>query len=329
MVLEALIEEKQLLRTPSFMLLEAIIISSIALWTSHYIFPASSSVLSIAFVTIALVPLIHSVFIEEEKIEELKPGSPIGFIGRHFELIKIYGFFFLGLVISYTLWFSFLPLSNVDYCLSERLCVDVPGKDNVFKEQLNTIQGIENLKANVTGLAVGGNEITGQVTLPSGCSKNISCVFELIFFNNANVLLFAVILSFVYGAGALMLLGWNASVIGVVIGQNVLAQNHFSFIGLMPHGIPEIMAYFLAAISGELIGLAMIKKHTMKRMSKLLLIDSLVILIISLVILLIGAVIETLLIFKEEVIAIILSVLFIVLFAALVFKGLKERQVWF
>ena len=281
MVLEAIVSRKELMKHPLMMLFLAILCSSAGLWLAYYTFPASSSILGIAFVTIALVPTMHAIFVKEEAIEAESESWTPNFIERHLTVVKIYAWFFIGLIISYAFWYAFLP-------------VDV--RENIFSEQEKALSGIEKLKASMTGDAV---MKTGT------CGENMFCWFELIFYNNAFVLLLAVLFSFVYGAGAIFLIGWNASVIGVVIGKDVLqamavsgnfaeafAIGIFNGLGLLPHGIPEAAGYFFGAISGGIIGVAIIKEKHRTHEFKVIGKDALITIGIALLLLMVGALIE-------------------------------------
>ena len=117
--------------------------------------------------------------------------------------------------------------------------------------------------------------------------------------------------SFVYGSGAIFILTWNASVIATAIGnfirtnlssyaaaaglQKFGAYMHIVSIGLLKytiHGIPEILAYFVAGLAGGIISVAVINESfTTKGFSKAL-IDSSDLLIIAVLLILISALLE-------------------------------------
>jgi uncharacterized membrane protein SpoIIM required for sporulation len=314
MVLESLIDDETIIRKPTSMLIESFVVSSIALWTAFYTFPGSASILSIAFITMALIPLVYSVMIKEETIESIVPGHPLAFIGRHFEIIKIFSFFFIGLSLSYAIWFVVLPETTESISING-ITIQIPDRKSVFAEQQNTLKSIENLRS----------AITGKIT-QTNCVNNKACIFDLIFFNNAEVMFFALILSLVYGAGALMLLGWNASIIGALIGKSILAENHLMFLGLLPHGIPEILAYFFATISGLMLSIVITKKSLRKNEIKIIFFDSITIFLIAMISLAIGALIESLLIVKNEELALAISMSYIIAFSLLIFFGINRSS---
>ena len=86
---------------------------------------------------------------------------------------------------------------------------------------------------------------------------------------------FVIIFSFLYGAGAIFILSWNASVLGTAIGN--LIRNSISSLGggissyfhaiplaigtYLIHGTFEFIAYFLGAIAGGIISAA-VARHS-------------------------------------------------------------------
>ncbi|MEK6902957.1 MAG: stage II sporulation protein M, partial [archaeon] len=103
-------------------------------------------------------------------------------------------------------------------------------------------------------------------------------VTQFLFANNATVLLLAILFSFLFGEGALFLIGWNASIIGTVMGKiavqalaNMPTHDALSIlfaigygvyhgIGFIPHGLPEVVAYYIGAIAGGIISASMAKQ---------------------------------------------------------------------
>ncbi len=289
MVLEAIFTATEARRHPLKMLAFAALVNSVALWTAFFVFPGSASVISIAFLTIALVPLIHSTLRKEEKEEahhEHHGLSSIFFI-RHLTVLQVYAWFFLGLMLSYSFWYVAMPSD---------------AREHAFFEQEKTLSAITSLREN----------LTGAFALKQGaCGKNAFCWGEVIFVNNAKVLLLSVLFSLIYGAGAIFLIAWQASVIGTLIGTEVIKLAAVqpgatglaiipyyalgfatSFLGLAPHGIPEAMGYFIGAIAGGIISAAITKKHFHAHEVKVIGKDAIILVAIALALLIIGAWIE-------------------------------------
>ncbi len=293
MVLEDIVSDRVARKHPVDLLFVSFLLSTVAIWGSYYIFKETTSVLSLAFVTMGLMPLIHAVFVEEEEEEAEERGSAIGFLGRHFDIIKILSWFFIGLVLSSAFWYVMLPTAKEELCVAGN-CFPAPLRSKVFAEQEKTYEFIV---GKVTGL-ITGFPATGLATREAclGDYKNLWGCTEFIYANNAVVLGLAILFSFIWGAGTLFLLGWNASVIGVFIGKEILTNGPTAGLvkafGYVPHGFPEVMAYFIGSVAGGIISVAMTKKRYRKYEFELIAKDVLLLLVIAYVVLFIGAIIE-------------------------------------
>ena len=80
--------------------------------------------------------------------------------------------------------------------------------------------------------------------------------------NNIYVMIFTLIFSLIFGAGAIFVLAWNASVISAAIGiftQYRLIEIPLGLLRYMIHGLPEITAYFITALAGGMFGVGAIR----------------------------------------------------------------------
>ncbi len=114
--------------------------------------------------------------------------------------------------------------------------------------------------------------------------------FERFFANNSRVMLLTFLLSTMFGAGAILILAWNASVIAVYIGllTKPLATQigGAAYLYTLPiglgsialHGIPEIAAYFIAGLAGGILSVGMIRERIASKEFKEILKDSLLLL---------------------------------------------------
>lgn len=162
---------------------------------------------------------------------------------------------------------------------------------STFQAQINTIN---NINTQVTANAVSSLPILGKILV-----------------NNLKVLFFCILFSFFYGAGAIFILAWNASVIGVAVGnfaRNTLAIGaadiglsgvgaYFSSYSLallryFIHGLPEIAAYFIGGLAGGIISIAVIRHEYKTSQFKHIILDSLDLILIAVAILIIAAVLE-------------------------------------
>ena len=93
----------------------------------------------------------------------------------------------------------------------------------------------------------------------------------------------------------IFILAWNASVIAAAVG--IFTQSNLSILPLgllrfMIHGIPEIAAYFVAALAGGIISIAVIRHEIGTSRFWEVLQDSLNLIILSVIILIIAAALE-------------------------------------
>ncbi len=276
MVLESVLKANFARRHPIAMLVNAFVLCTVGIFASLQTFPNAASVLGIAFVTVAIVPVLYAIFIKEEKEEEKCPGPPLTFLERHFDIIEVYSWFFIGLIVCYAFWYYYLP---------------APQRDLAFKEQETTWLQITNLRGNATQ--------TSALATACKSSDIFGLAINCIFYNNAMVLLWAILFSFAYGVGAIFLIAWNASVIGLVIGKELLATDlvraSMRAIGLLPHGIPEITAYFIGAIAGGIISVGITRKYK-KNIFENCLKDAAVLVVTAFIVLFAAAIIEAYLI---------------------------------
>ncbi len=269
MVVESLVNPFKAERTPWEMFFVGMFYSSIAVLLSLWIFKPHASLVMVFLTVTACVPIMYGTMkLEEEKDMEIKDEQIL--MKEHGKALSVFIFLFLGITISFTLWYIFLP-ADLTYTL--------------FSIQTKTISDIN-------------TQITGQ-------GINSFPLFSKIFLNNVKVLMFCLIFAFVYGFGAIFILTWNASVIGTAIGNfvrtNISTPNfahYFQITSLgilryMLHGIPEILAYFIGGLSAGIISVAIIKHDFRSKKFQHVLLDSTDLLLLSLALLLISALIET------------------------------------
>jgi uncharacterized membrane protein SpoIIM required for sporulation len=117
--------------------------------------------------------------------------------------------------------------------------------------------------------------------------------FTTILINNIQVMLFSFFFSFLFGAGAVFIIEWNASILGVYIGQlsKSIWEVPIVTLAFLPHGIPEIAGYLAAGLAGGLLSAAITRKNSPK-MLEIIILDSMKIIAIAFILLIIGAAIE-------------------------------------
>jgi len=279
MVLESLITPFKAKKRPWELFILGFVYATAGLFLGNWIFKEYASLIMVFLTVMACLPLLYGTLKEEEEIDiNLKEEKSI--LKEHSKVVFFFMFLFLGLITAYTLWYIVLPATLVQ---------------STFSVQTTTIQSI-NAK-------IAGSYAAATRTL------------TVILLNNIKVLIFCILFSFLYGAGAIFILTWNASVISAAIG-NLIRSNlsiyastagftkltaYFQVISLgllryLVHGIPEIIAYFIAAIAGGLISVAVIKeKFGTKNFEKIVL-DSANLILIAIGVLVIAAIMEVFLI---------------------------------
>jgi len=249
MVLESLFSPEGAEHNPWALAIIGFIFVSIGVLTTDYLLPTSPGLLLAALVAIPVVPLVLKLFDYEEYVVEegeRKWGSRT--VARHFPVVLTLASLFIGMVAGFCFWYLALP----------------PDKSSeLFEVQNKELEGIGGL---FSGYAVFSSHL------------DFNQVFETIFLHNLGVLALIIGFSLIYGAGAVLVLIWNASVIGVFIGNfakefvfheapaySVLAGAGAGFLGLLPHGSMELVAYLLAALAGGILSSAIIRRERSER----------------------------------------------------------------
>ncbi len=275
MVLESLVTPFKAEKHPVEMFFIGLVYSSVAMFVSLQIFEEMAGLIAVFLTVMASIPLMFAT-IKYEEGKDLVCEGEARLIREHSKAVYFLVMLFLGITVSFTLWYVFLPEPQVQ---------------SLFSLQINTIKSIN------SGV---GMAIASQAS-----------IFSKIFFNNLRVLLFCILFAFFYGAGAIFILTWNASVIAVAIGTFVRGNlaEYASFLGLpaianhlhifslglaryMIHGIPEIMAYFVGGLAGGIISVAIIKKDFRTERFERVLLDTADLVLISVLLLFIAALVE-------------------------------------
>lgn len=277
MVLESLISPEKAENKPALLIFLGFFYTSLAMLLSYMIFKQYSSLFMIFLATIASIPIMYKLIKMEEQ-KDMTDQPEILLLKEHWKALSAMMFLFLGATLAFTLWYVVLPSDTIS---------------TLFESQTSTI-------ISINGRTI---DITGDVTSTSILSR--------IFFNNIKVLLFCVLFSFLYGAGAIFILMWNASVIGTAIGNfirtniaSIAAQvggagagSYFQVVAVglfkyIVHGVPEILAYFVGALAGGIISIAIINHDVSTRKFEHVLLDAADLMMLSIVITLIAALLE-------------------------------------
>lgn len=267
-MIESIMNLKEAERRPYEMLLLGIFYSAVGLGLA-WITPFTDKSLAAVFLTtMAAVPFLVAELKKEESEIKKRP-----IIGEHKDIVGIFFFLFLGLLTTYSALSAILP-------------ADV--YSTLFSSQSGEINRIASIFSS-TGAAI------------ADCGDSHWSMFCCFISNNLSVLFFCLVFSFIFGAGAIFLLTWNASTLGVAIGTTIRnyipSVGHLQAVNLglgryLVHGIPEMLAYLIAAIAGGIISAAFVRHDYRSPQFYSVLKDSIGLIIISLLLLVVSAIIE-------------------------------------
>ncbi len=231
-----------------------------------------SGILLVTFTVLFSMPFVYYTL----KFEESKITRSIGTIGllrEHRRAISTFLWLFLGFVVAFSFWYVIFSASTS------------------FKAQIETFCVIN--KPTQVDACV-GEYLGGEKSLVIGSTASTDR-FMLIFFNNIYVLIFTLVFSLVFGAGVIFILAWNASVIAAAIGiftKSALGCFHAGLIRYLIHGLPEIASYFIVALAGGMISVAVIRHEAGTQKFWEVLQDSLNLIVIALIVLFVAALME-------------------------------------
>ncbi len=276
MVLEAILNPAMAEKKKYKMLLLGFLVTFVAALLAFFVFEAHASLVTIFLIALGATPLMYSIIKYEEE-KDLQDTSEKLLLQEHTKALEAFMFLFIGITLAVAMLYIVLPWDKTTL---------------LFQTQTDTLQSI---RGGITGMT--------QVEQVN--------VFSKIFFNNVKVLIFAILFSFVFGAGAIFVLAWNASVIGTAIGNFIRGNlalyseligldkvaKYFNVItiGLFKyaiHGIPEILAYFVGALAGGIISVAIINKDFGSVKFEHIILDAADLLFISIGLLFIAAILE-------------------------------------
>jgi uncharacterized membrane protein SpoIIM required for sporulation len=276
-MLESLINPRRGEEGPWKMFFIGFIYASLSLLLVHWFFSSDSNLsrasgmLVVLFCIMFTFPFMYYVLKKEEQDDESAEGV-FSIWEAHKDAIYAFMWLFLGFVIAFSFWNIVLHDSNLLNFQVQTYC------------QINSPGAVD---ACVAKYSSGSFNITGN-------SIN-GLRFLSILQNNVYVMIFTLIFSLIFGAGALFILVWNASVISAAIG--IFAKYRISDIPLgiaryIIHGFPEITAYFITALAGGILSVGIVR-HGLKDKKFLKIVENVIILIfIALVILIIAGLLE-------------------------------------
>ena len=276
-MLESLINPRRVEKGAWKMLFVGLLYGSLSLLLVHWFFARDavlsqySGILVVTFCVMFSLPFMYFIIKQEEEEDEEVEGF-LKVWETHKDAIFALMWLFLGFVLAFTFWYILLQNSTLFNAQIETYCM------------INSPGNIENC---VSEYALSESGISG------GATKELR--FLSIMENNVYVMIFTLIFSLIFGAGAIFILAWNASVIAAAIGvftQYKIAEIPLGIVRYMIHGFPEIAAYFITALAGGMFGFGVIKHGIRNRHFVRVLENVALLLFLAIIILIVAAVIE-------------------------------------
>jgi uncharacterized membrane protein SpoIIM required for sporulation len=282
-MLEMLINPKKAERKSWEMFFIGLFYASLSILLVYWIFATDavlskySGVLVVTFTVMFSLPFVYYTLRIEEKRVSDKVGM-LKLLEEHRRSIYVFMFLFIGFVVAFSFWYID-PIHML------------PNSANSFKAQIETYCQINRPSSfNECVSQYGIKEFSSTTGMITGSERLFT-----IFANNIYVLIFTLIFSLIFGAGVIFVLAWNASVIAAAIGIFTKSDITLLPLGLgryLIHGIPEIMSYFVVALAGGLVSVAVIKHETGTEKFWEVMQDSINLIILAVVILFLAALIE-------------------------------------
>ncbi len=257
-----LFNPKKAERHPIEMGLLGFFYASLSILLSAWIFPDYSSLVMVFLTVLSCLYVVQGIL----KLEESKEKDYLSeewLLREHSKVLTFLLFLFIGFVFAFAFWTLVLPADTVSV---------------LFNMQGDVVEGIR-------GMVATGDATSGEA-------------FYIILFNNFKVLFISLVFAFFYGAGAIFILAWNASVMGFVVGD--LARQTLGFVALpiaftkyFLHGIPEMLAYLTISLAGGIIYISAWRGDFLKQgRLKRLVLDSVILVVLSAILLFAAAAIE-------------------------------------
>jgi uncharacterized membrane protein SpoIIM required for sporulation len=239
-----------------------------------------SSILIITFATLFCIPFMYFL-VSLEEAKDIRIKAERALIKEHGRAVAALVYLFLGFIVAFSILYMIMPQAitaqNFKAQVEQYCAINMPQNfDKCLKQY---------------GIA---NTLTFTGRAAAMASGNLGHFLNILT-NNIYVLIFILVFSLAFGAGAIFILAWNASVIAAAIGLFTNAQLNSLHIGLMRylvHGIPELAAYFIAALGGGILSIAIIKHDFRHEQFWCVLRDSVDLIIVAIIILIIAALIE-------------------------------------
>jgi len=277
-MLETIINPRSAEKGPWKMFFVGLIYASLSLILVNWFF-GSDPVLSnasgmtvVAFCIMFSLPYMYFM-IKREEVEDEQIEGLFSVWRVHKDAVYAFMWLFLGFIIAFSFWHIYLGNANLLNFQVQTYCqINSPERISDCVDSYS----FESL-SNPTGAASKGGRLLSIIE------------------NNVYVMIFTLLFSLIFGAGAIFVLVWNASVIAAAIG--IFAKYHLWRIPsgvarYMIHGFPEIVAYFITALAGGIFGVGALRNGIRNQKFLRVVENTVILLFIAIIILLVAAVVE-------------------------------------
>lgn len=274
-MLERIINPKTGERYPWRMFFIGLVYASLSLLLVHWFFKNSlsnaSGMLVVIFCIMFSLPYMHFIIRREEKEDETVEGL-FSVWKAHKDAIYSLMWLFLGFIIAFSFWYIVLQDSNLLNFQIQTYC------------EINSPNSVQDC---ILQYSSSDFWVTGAATK----ELRLLSIIE----NNVYVMIFTLLFSLIFGAGAIFILVWNASVIAAAVG--IFAGNKISELPLglaryMIHGFPEIASYFITALAGGIFGVGILRHGFKDKRTLRVIENSIMLLFLALLIIVVAGFIE-------------------------------------
>lgn len=278
-MLEAIMNPKRSEKGPWKMFFVGIIYASLSLLLVHWFFSGDPSLSSASGMMVVLfcimfsLPYMYFIIKKEEREDEEVEGL-LSVWKVHKDAIYALMWLFLGFIIAFSFWYIVLQDSNLLNFQIQTYC------------QINSPSNVENCISQYSFDKL-------NISATGAATKEMR--FLSILENNVYVMIFTLLFSLIFGAGAIFILVWNASVISAAVGiftKYKLSELPIGLARYMIHGFPEIAAYFISALAGGIFGVGILRHGWKDRRTLRVVENTVILLFIAIIILVIAGIIE-------------------------------------
>jgi len=263
MVLENLYKLDWIKHRTAFTFLLGITYSIAGIFSALYLFPESPGIAALAFTSLLILPTLNKLLLKEENVlRKEKTCNPIKLLTHHSDILKIYVFLFLGILLTFAVFSLLLP----QFATSA-----------FFNEQVKLF--------GYTGHAI---QITTFWSILLNNMKIAFFCFLTSFIYGTGAIFIITWNASVWG----VFFGTLARDSAVAQNINPVVYFLLVFTAVFPHLITEASAYFLTAISGGIVSKATLREKFGSTPFKRIVMDGVIVFITAMIVLTLASFLE-------------------------------------